>query len=309
MEVHVAIAAEELFTIGPLSFTNSMFTMLLVMGFMLIFGIFIARRLTMVPGRLQGAVEIVIEALNGLIVASAGKTFGRKILPLISGLFLFILLANYSGLLPGVGTIGIYKEGHHTEGITEEEEGVQELGGAYTIASVGGEPSLPLSSSAEEGEEILVPLLRPPTADLNMTLAMSLVTFSAVQVLGIRAFGFRGRIKHMADPPFLFPIELISELSRIISLSARLFGNVFAGEVLLTVMYTIAASISIAVIPLLVPVIFLFLEALFGAIQALVFALLTLIYIVMASTGHDEHDHEHEGEQTRPAATATSWQP
>jgi F-type H+-transporting ATPase subunit a len=123
---------------------------------------------------------------------------------------------------------------------------------------------------------------------------MALVTFTAVQILGIRAHGVGGRIKHMADPPFLLPIELISELSRIISLSARLFGNIFAGEVLLGVMYAMAAAIRVAVVPFLFPVIFIGLELLFGAIQALVFALLTLIYITLASAhGHNDHDHEH----------------
>jgi F-type H+-transporting ATPase subunit a len=108
----------------------------------------------------------------------------------------------------------------------------------------------------------------------------------------------------MADPPFLFPIELISEFSRIISLSARLFGNVFAGEALLGVMYAISAKIGIVVIPVLVPVIFLFLELMFGTIQAMVFAMLTLIYIAVAAAhGHDEeHDHAHAPAQTTGAA-------
>jgi F-type H+-transporting ATPase subunit a len=125
-----------------------------------------------------------------------------------------------------------------------------------------------------------------------MTLALALVTFTTIQVAGIRAHGVGGRIKHMADPPFLFPIELVSEFGRIISLSARLFGNVFAGEVLLAVMYALANAVKIAVVPLLVPVVFIFLELLFGTIQALVFALLTAIYITMAG-GDDGHGPEH----------------
>jgi F-type H+-transporting ATPase subunit a len=156
---------------------------------------------------------------------------------------------------------------------------------------------------AEEPHTVLVPILRAPTADLNMTLAMALVTFVTVQVLGIRAHGVGGRIKHMADPPFIFPIELVSELGRIISLSARLFGNVLAGEVLLGVMYAMANALKFAIVPLFFPVIFIFLELLFGTIQALVFALLTAIYITMAAAGHgDEHeehgaDEHHEPEQ------------
>jgi F-type H+-transporting ATPase subunit a len=125
-----------------------------------------------------------------------------------------------------------------------------------------------------------------------MTVAMSTLTFLVVQFAGVSAHGVKGRIKHMANPPFLFPIEVISEFSRIISLAARLFGNVFAGEVLLGVMYAMASAIKIAVIPVLFPVVFLGLETLFGTIQALVFALLTLIYIYLAAAGHDDHAEE-----------------
>ena len=129
-----------------------------------------------------------------------------------------------------------------------------------------------------------------------MTLALALVTFTTIQVSGIRAHGVGGRIKHMADPPFLFPIEVVSEFGRIISLSARLFGNVFAGEVLLGVMYALANAVKIAIIPLFVPVIFIFLELLFGTIQALVFALLTAIYVTMAGgdSGHGDEAHGHD---------------
>ena len=124
-----------------------------------------------------------------------------------------------------------------------------------------------------------------------MTLAMALVTFVTVQIYGIRRHGLKGRIKHMANPVFLFPIEVIGEFARIISLSARLFGNVFAGEVLMGVMVAMANAVKIAIIPLGVPVIFLFLELLFGSIQALVFALLTAIYITLATAGHDDEEH------------------
>jgi len=124
-----------------------------------------------------------------------------------------------------------------------------------------------------------------------------------VQIAGIRAHGVFGRIKHMANPPFLFPIEVVSELSRIISLSARLFGNVFAGEVLLGVMCAMAVAIKVAIVPLLFPVVFLFLELLFGAVQALVFALLTLIYITLASEGEHVENEEH-GHTGAPATVS-----
>jgi len=310
MEVHVSIAAEELFSIGPVGVTNSMLTMFLVMAFILAVFILIARSLKPIPGRKQAFAEMIVEALMGLAIGSGGKTLGRRVFPLVAGLFIFILFANYSGLLPGVGTIGMWEESEHAASSESHSEEVvpgteatpAEGAMTYTIAAVGHDAQSVKPAAAAEGEKVLVPFFRPPTADLNMTLALSLVTFMTVQILGIRAHGVGGRIKHMANPPFLFPIELISEFSRIISLSARLFGNVFAGEVLLGVMYAIAAKTAIVVLPLLVPVVFLGLELMFGTIQALVFALLTLIYIALAAAHeHDVHDEEHAAE-AQPAA-------
>jgi F-type H+-transporting ATPase subunit a len=310
MEVHIELAAEELFKIGPFSVTNSFLTMLGVMALLLLFGVFVARRIQMIPGRLQGAVEMVLEFLLGLVESSGGKTLGRRVFPLVSGLFIFIIFANYSGLLPGVGTIGIEKEDPHAAEVHEEEDASGAASGEeariYTIAAAGDAAGQqPTRAATEEGDTVLVPILRPPTADLNMTLAMALVAFISVQIYGIRAHGVGGRIKHLANPPFLFPIEVISEFSRIISLSARLFGNVFAGEALLGVMYAIAAKVSIAVVPILVPVVFLGLEMLFGAIQAMVFAVLTLIYIAVAAAhDHDEEHHEEHRSEVQPPAGA-----
>ncbi len=298
MEVHVELAAETLFHIGPVPVTNSMLTMFIVMGVILLAGWLLASKASIVPGRRQGAFESIVEFLLNLVEATAGKRAGRRIFPLVGALFIFIIFANYSGLLPGVGTIGFYE----THAI---DEGAQQSREEVTVPDAGVVPDLTQDNQSDEAgtageaaheeERVLVPFLRGPNTDLNMTLAMALLTFTIVQVAGISAHGVRGRIKHMADPPFLFPIEAISELSRIISLSARLFGNVFAGEVLLAVMYALGAAIRIAVIPFAFPVVFLFLEVLFGAIQALVFALLTLIYITLATAGgHDEKAHAHD---------------
>lgn len=306
MEVHVELAAETLFHLGPVPVTNSMLTMFIVMGVILLVGWLLARKASLVPGRGQGAFEGIVEFLLNLVEATAGKRAGRRIFPLVGALFIFIIIANYSGLLPGVGTIGFYETHAIEEGVQESDEEVT-IPDAGVVADLTqdeaddheeatGAEAATLVDDEEHGEErVLVPYFRAPNADLNMTLAMALLTFTVVQVAGISAHGFVGRIKHMADPPFLFPIEVISEFSRIISLSARLFGNVFAGEVLLAVMYALGAAIRIAVIPFAFPVIFLGLELLFGAIQALVFALLTLIYITLATAGgHSEEDHVHD---------------
>lgn len=282
MEVHVELAAETLWEIGPVAITNSMFMMFVVMALILIVFSVIARGAKFIPGRAQSVIEMIVEFILDLVEGTAGRRVGRRIFPLIAGIFIFILFANFSGLLPGVGTIYLEKDDDshvvETTEVTETEGNAEDEAGAAAVE--------------EDHHPTEVPIMRPPTADLNMTLAMSLLTFIVVQIAGVTAHGIGGRIKHMADPPFLFPIEVISELSRIISLAARLFGNVFAGEVLLAVMYSMANAIKIALIPVVFPVVFIFLEVLFGTIQALVFALLTLIYITLAAAGHDDHEHE-----------------
>ncbi len=313
MELHISLAAEALFHLGPIAVTNSMLVMFLVMAAILLVGSWLARKAQRDPhpGRAVGLAEMLVEFLLNLVESTAGKRIGRRIFPLIAGIFIFVLFANFTGLLPGVGTIYIKEDAEEvvageeaTLETTEEHSEEEQVAGEAVATGEHAAEEDPADEHAAEEEHhpVNVPLLRPPTADLNMTLAMSVLTFTVVQIAGVSAHGVRGRIKHMANPPFLFPIEVISELSRIISLSARLFGNVFAGEVLLGVMYAIAASIKIAVIPVLAPVVFLGLETLFGTIQALVFALLTLIYVFLAAAGHDDHDEQHvdEHDTVRP---------
>ncbi len=280
MDLNVYVAPGELGRVSipgtdlAIIFTNSFLTMILVMGVLLIGGVMIVRRATLVPNHLQACFEVIVEFLLNIVESAAGKSYARKIFPLIGGAFIFILFANYSGLLPGMKTI-------YFEGFSGDREGVL--------------------------------LFRAPTADLNMTLAMALVTFFAVQIAGVSSHGVGGRLKHMATGPWwlawlLFLIEVVSELSRIVSLSFRLFGNIFAGEVLLGVMYTITNAIKISVIGLVIPVIFIYVEVLFGAIQALVFALLTMIYIVLAAAHDDDHGdaESHHGDSESEAQKGTT---
>jgi F-type H+-transporting ATPase subunit a len=247
--VHVEIKAEHLFWLGPLDVTNSMVgaliaSLLLFGGMLLVF-----RRAQLVPGRIQGLMEFPVEFMMGIVSGQGGSRW-RTILPLIVSIFLFILVANWIGLLPGVGTIGYYHEGEH-------------------------------------GERLLVPFVRAAGADLNFTLGLAIVSFVTFVALGIRVNGVGGYLKELANPWYIAPIHVISELSRLISLSMRLFGNVFAGEVLLVV---IAAIAPIAIFA------FLGLELIFGAVQALVFALLTMTYIALSTAEHhgvEEHGEEH----------------
>src|SRR5918997_3105983 len=268
--IHVAIEAEELFVIGPLSFTNSMVGALLATIVLLLAAWYISRRSSLVPGRLQAAIELPIELLSGIVSASSSRW--RSYVAIIIALFLMILVANWIGLLPGVGTIGVT----HVD---------------------------------EAGHEAVVPIVRPASADLNFTLGLAIVAFVMFVYWGIKANGAGGYLKELlGEPlymsPLMFPINLISELSRLISLSMRLFGNVFAGEVLLATM--------IALAPILIPAVFLGLEILFGFVQALVFALLAMTYIATAiaehhSAGHGEDDHGEAGEahaDHHPAADA-----
>src|SRR3990170_833519 len=270
--IHIALGGEELFAIGPLVVTNSMVGALLASLILLAGAWYVTRRSTLVPGRLQSLLELPVEYLA--TIASGSTSRWRSYVGLVIGLFLMILVANWLGLLPGVGTIGIV---HH------------------------------------EGEhETLAPFVRPAAADLNFTLGLAIITFFTFVWWGVRLHGPVGYLKELVGEPrymapLMFPIHLISELSRLVSLSMRLFGNVFAGEVLLATMLALTTS-AIIVLPLafVVPGIFLGLEVLFGFVQALVFALLAMTYISMAIAEHATHDDNHA---EAPGADAVAAHP
>ena len=252
--IHVAIKGEELFHLGPIAVTNSMVGTLIATAILASLAFWASRNSSVVPGRTQALLEFPLEFLGG-VVRGQHPTRWRAILPAILTIFLLVLVANYVGLLPGVGTIGLHV--------------------------------------VEEGHEATVPIIRPASADLNFTLALALTAFVLFVGWGIRANGVRGYMREtfVANPwymtPLMTPIHIVSELSRIISLSMRLFGNIFAGEILLAVMLALTFAV--------VPAIFLGLEMIFGAVQALVFALLTLTYITLATAGHGGgHDETHE---------------
>ncbi len=304
---HVSLAAETLFRLGPIPVTNSMLTMFLVMIGLVLFFLFATRRLRATadgrsllaaPRGAQNFAEFVVEALLNLVESTAGRRAGRRIFPLIATLFLFILTANYSGLLPGVGTIGFQGEAHGEPAHAAQVAQVASVGGAAAAS--------PPASAQEEHAEACAfsvlgfelaragwlcaptaPLFRAPNADLNMTIAMALIAVVTVQIAGIASHGAGGYLKE-----FINPIHLIGELSRVISLAARLFGNIFGGEVLLAVIIALTTPLLFGLVGA-IPFIFYGLELFFGFIQALLFSLLTLIYIAVAVAGHGAHE-EHE---------------
>ncbi|PID52787.1 MAG: ATP synthase F0 subunit A [Candidatus Moraniibacteriota bacterium] len=247
MNVEISLVPEVITVIGGFPITNT-FLMTIVVSIMIIVGsIIFSKRNNMVPRGFQNLVESVLEALFGLVDSVTGnREQSRKFFPIVATIFIFVIFSNWIGLLPGMGTVGV-NQIHH-------------------------------------GENILVSFIRSPSADLNVTLMLALVSVIAAQIMGIRAIGFKHYVGKFFVSPLKKPygigtfvgiLELISEFAKIISFSFRLFGNVFAGEVLLLVILSLAA--------VFVPLPFLILEVFIGMIQALVFAMLTLVFFKMAT--------------------------
>ncbi|MBI4065435.1 F0F1 ATP synthase subunit A [Candidatus Gottesmanbacteria bacterium] len=247
---HISLAAETLWRVGGFPISNALLATWLVMAFIAIVSFVSTRKLTLVPGHAQSLAELLVGGLYDFFEGVIGKHV-KEVFPLIASLFFFIIIANWVGLLPGLGTIGFFKQEH----------------------------------------EVLkfVPLLRGATADLNTTLALALVSVVAIQYYGFRTLGFHygGRFINIKNPIYFFVgiLEILSDISKVISFAFRLFGNIFAGEVLLTVMAFL--------MPFIVPLPFLMLELFVGFIQALVFSMLTAVFLNVA-VSHDGGEQSHE---------------
>lgn len=276
----IPVSAEKLTTLAGMPVTNSLLTGWIVVGFFVLFAGALSRRRAAVPRGIQNAFEAFVEfALGFMDQVTHDRTRSKRFLPIVGTLFPLILVSNWMGLLPGVGTVGIWGLVH--------------------------------------GERELIPLIRPATSDLNMTLALGISSVVISHLFGIFTIGF---FKHwgkfiqiaalwngitgFARKPFgtaaigMFTaivefgvglIELMSEAAKMVSLSLRLFGNIFAGEVLLHVLSSLIAF--------LLPTPFMFLEIVVGVVQALVFSMLTLVYLTLATErphGSGEAHHEDE---------------
>ncbi len=247
--IHVVLKAEEVANIAGFPITNSLIMTWIVMAVLIAFAAMVGKKVALIPGKLQAGVEWVFEGILGYMTEILeSESLARKFFPLIMTIFLFVLVANELAFLPGIGTIGL-DNGH------------------------GG----------------LIPLLRAPSADLNMTLALAFISFFTIEITGIRMLGGASYLKKYINftSPVNFAvgiIELISNLGRLVSFSFRLFGNVFAGEVMLVV----AAFF----VPYLLPVPLMGFEVFVGFIQAVVFAMLTLFFIKLAiMEPHGEESH------------------
>lgn len=304
---HVSIAAETVFHVAGFPVTNALITTWAVMAFLTIISLAITSNLKRKPGKIQAAAELLIGGLYNFFT-NLGGHHGKKFFPLIGSLFLFVVISNWAGLLPGVGTIGFYEtDAEHASSqssvIIATTAADQEMTKTTVIGSnsetADHETSAEVKPEATAVEEEhaekeavhkkFVPLFRGPTADLNTTLALALVAFGAIQFFGLSIVG-AGYLKKFVDlrsPIFFFVgiLEIVSDISKILSFAFRLFGNIFAGEVLLAVMAFL--------LPFLLPVPFYAMELFVGVIQGLVFAMLTSVFINIAvSHAHEEHANQ-----------------
>lgn len=271
----IVVPPDVIFTIPGINFqvTNTLFCTWLIILILIGFVIAIRRRQDLIPRGFQNFAEWALESLQNLVEGVSGKVKGRKFFPLVATLFLFILLGNLSDVFPGIDTIGT-------------------VDGATHATSLGFIHLLFGSDSSK-----LVPWFRPPTTDLNLTFAMALVVVVVCQIIGFASLGprphlakyfkFKAIITHGPlgiIEVFVGLIEIVTELSRLLSFAFRLFGNIFAGSAVLAVFGYLTVGVA--------NIVFIPLEIFVAFVQALVFALLTLVFLEMASTSHDHEEAE-----------------
>ena len=290
VQPHIQIAAEHLSAepilstplLGEIYFTNTMVAMLIVD--LLLAGIVFAvnragKSGKLVPSGIPGALEAMMEVIYNLTESTAGK-WARTIFPFFAIITLTVLITNWMELIPGVDNIGILHPAEDGHPISEIAPGI------WTV--VPGEPQ-------GQGYKI-IPFIRVTSTDLNFTIALALVSVIMTQVIGVRAVGM-GYFKKYWNTSTFFKkpvfglidfavglLELISEFAKILSFSFRLFGNIFAGTVMLFIIGTL--------IPVVAQSAFLGLEFFVGLIQAIVFGMLTMVFMAMATQSHGSHDEE-----------------
>ncbi len=309
---HIQIPAEPFIPAKIFGFTlkNTMVTAWITIIVLLIISFFATRRMSEVPTGLQNLVEVFIEFFLDLTERIAGAERARRFFPLVMTIFLFIMVSNWIGILPGFGTIGWIES--PPEIIHHAEEKAEKAGEHVNLDDIhmqvfqgeGGFGFLTFGSISEditaaEYEEqhgagagkqagLLVPFLRSANTDVNTTLAIALIAMVTIHFWGFSALGLGhlGKFINFKEGPigfFVGILEAIGEVAKVISFTFRLFGNIFAGEVLLIAMAFLFPLIGI--IP------FLGLELFVGAIQAFIFAMLTLVFAVMATTAHGGEHH------------------
>lgn len=314
---HVSLSGEPIFSAGPAWLTNSLITTIIVDLILIVIALLATSRMNIMPSGIQNFMEMVVEGLYNLAESVAGDR-AKAFFPWVATVFLIVLVSNWTGLIPGVGSIGYY---HTSESTEEAGDHTLQLGSQLALANgqlILIEDAAPLAQAAtpeateEHGEDAapasehaaeegygtrFVPLFRAPSADLNFTFALAICTVVMVQIWGVRTQGgaYFSKFTNTSGPNvgmraisgFVSFLEIISEFSRILAFGFRLFGNIFAGEVVLATMAFL--------IPFLLPLPFYALEIFVGVIQALVFMMLALVFFTMATISHGHEEHGHDG--------------
>ena len=258
------VYAEPLYYVGDFEITNSLVNSWIIVLVVVVLSLTVKAKVNLVPRGVQSLFEVTIDALMGVFDSVTGnRKKTEKLFPFVFSFFLLILLINWSGLLPGMGSVGMVV--------------------------------------SEHGQNMFVPFIRGGTADVNATLALAIMAVVASHIFGVLSIGVWKHLNKfinieaileiprkfkddksilMINPikVFVSLIEIVSEVSKVVSLTFRLFGNVFAGEVLLATMAGIMAF--------LLPVPFMFLEVLVGVMQAFIFSILVMSYMSMAADSH-----------------------
>jgi len=263
----IELPPEAIFHIGSFPITNSMIAAWITIVVIVLLSFFAFRRMKLVPSGLQGVMEYIYGALLNFCISVAGEKYGRRFFPVMATIFLFVIVNAWLGLIPGYGSLIMHEQGK------------------------------------------LVPILRPANTDVNVPLAIALFSFVAVEFFGLRSLGLhylkkfintkqfrlglgqllRGKFKPALSgilfgviDIFVGLLEGLSEFIRIVSFTFRLFGNMTAGEILLLIIGFL--------VPLVVSLPFYMLELIVGLVQALIFGGLTLVFMTLAVSGHEEEE-------------------
>lgn len=246
----ISLSAEALFYWGSLPITNTLIVSLIISFFLMMFSLIFRPFIGEIPRGIQNVVEFIFSAvLDFMESITQNRRAAYAFFPIVFTIFIFVLLSNLIEVVPGLGSVGIWGT-HH-------------------------------------GREVIIPFIRSSSADLNVTFAIAIIAMFSVQVFGALSLGISGYSSKFFVSPFKQPyvigtfvgiLELISEFAKIISFAFRLFGNIFAGEVLLIIVGFI--------MPYLATIPFLFLELFVGGVQALVFSVLTLVFLKNATESH-----------------------
>lgn len=305
----ISVAPEVVFHAGPIDITNTMFTSWFVVLVLIVIAFIAGRGAKLVPSGFSGAVEAAIVVFYDLVVGVAGEKNGRRFFPVIATIFFFVLVSNYMGLLPINNVIGKPEPGHGTKQAVLGQTAFAGIDFAYipfkpdAVDTGAGDEVLVAHDAGDDFSGVIAPYLRSVMTDVNAPLALAIwsfifVEFWAFSTLGVgyltKFFNFSRLIR--LNPMgvidvFVGLLEFVSELSRIVSFTFRLFGNIFAGEVLLLM--------GMFLVPFVLVDVFYGLELFVGLIQAFVFAMLTLVFAQTAVTfshggGHgEEHGAAH----------------